>query len=206
MYSSAFYIHLLAVVILVLLTVVRITLLLTNKTARLDFVSKRTAIPERIIGVLILASGIYLMLQLPSVNLLLILKLLCVLAAIPLGIIAYRKKIKLLAIVSFGLIIGALVLVEGSKKQTARGTLTQVTAANGQALYIATCSQCHGADGRKGAAGAADLSKSKLDMPSIRQIIINGKGSMPAYKKILDDTQVTEIVNYVQKLKINLAK
>lgn len=201
---SAFYIHLVAVVILVLLTTVRIILLLINKTKELDLVSTRTVIPERVIGVLIMTSGIYLMFQLPVVNLLLIFKLLCVLAAIPLGIIAYRKKIKILAIVSFGLIIGALFLVEGSRKQTAMGTLGQATAVNGRELYIATCSQCHGEDGRKGAAGAADLSKTTLDILSTRQIIINGKRSMPAYKKILDDKQVAEIAEYVQALKLNL--
>ena len=66
----------------------------------------------------------------------------------------------------------------------------------GQVLFQKNCVRCHGADGRKGASGAHDLTKSNLNEFGRTYLVTNGMGKMPAFGKTLTPAQVQQVVAY----------
>lgn len=179
-------------------------MLLSNSHRRLAFVSDLSRIPERIIGVVLLGTGAYLFAHLPMKNSFILIKLVCVFAAIPLSIIAFKKKIKMLIFFSFGLFAAAVGLTEISKKKVAAGELgniSQVAATNGEEIYKASCAQCHGADGKLGIMNATDLASARLEETRIMSTIKDGKGMMVGYQGVLSDEQMKAVTEYVRKLR-----
>ena len=71
----------------------------------------------------------------------------------------------------------------------------------GQLLFQQNCVRCHGANGRKGANGAHDLTKSNLNDFGRTYLVMNGMGKMPAFGKKLTATQVQQVVAYSLTLK-----
>jgi len=76
-------------------------------------------------------------------------------------------------------------------------------ASNPQALYAIHCDACHGADGKEGVSGAADLSISKLSDKEIENTILNGneKGMMPFKDMITNPKDIKSLVEYVKTLR-----
>ena len=66
----------------------------------------------------------------------------------------------------------------------------------GQLLYQKNCMRCHGANGKKGANGAHDLTKSNLNAFGRTYLVANGMGKMPAFGKTLTPAQVQQVVAY----------
>ena len=60
-----------------------------------------------------------------------------------------------------------------------------VSAEEGAKLYQEKCSLCHGADGKAGSMGAADLSTSTSDYPTLMSVVRNGKNKMGGYDREL---------------------
>ncbi|MFC7666265.1 c-type cytochrome [Hymenobacter humi] len=58
------------------------------------------------------------------------------------------------------------------------------------------CLRCHGANGKKGANGAHDLTKSNLNAFGRTYMVTNGMGKMPAFGKTLSPAQVQQVVAY----------
>jgi mono/diheme cytochrome c family protein len=71
----------------------------------------------------------------------------------------------------------------------------------GQQAFEKYCVSCHGNDGKKSLAGAADLSQSTLSNRETEAIIRQGQGNMPAFGGFLDDSTLTDLVTYLQELK-----
>jgi mono/diheme cytochrome c family protein len=69
-------------------------------------------------------------------------------------------------------------------------------------VYTLNCASCHGQDGKLGASGAADLSKSTKTEPEIKRIILKGndKGMMP-YEQVLSAREIEGLVQFVQTLR-----
>ena len=67
---------------------------------------------------------------------------------------------------------------------------------SGQVLYQKNCLRCHGANGKKGANGAHDLTKSNLNAFGRTYLVTNGMGKMPAFGKTLTPAQVQQVVAY----------
>jgi cytochrome c553 len=155
--------------------------LLSNKEDVLKKFTSVTKVPEMIISVLFLFTGIYLLTQLPSINSLLIIKIILVMASIPVAIIGFKKKNKVLAALSLLMITASYGLAEisakrGSKKQNNSNEAS--VSMNAKQMYDMNCASCHGSDGKLGMAGAANLSVSNLDQQQIKEVILNGKGLM----------------------------
>jgi mono/diheme cytochrome c family protein len=79
----------------------------------------------------------------------------------------------------------------------------------GKDLYLHKCALCHGekADGNGPAASSLDTKPANLKKMSgmhsdeeIAATIENGRGAMPAWKNILSESQIRDMVNYVQSL------
>ena len=64
-------------------------------------------------------------------------------------------------------------------------------------LYTQFCTQCHGADGKLGLAGAKDLTTSEMTREQKINIVTNGKGGMTPYKDMLSTKEIEAVVDYL---------
>lgn len=193
-----------AVIVFLVIYLVKTPLLLMNKIEALDKVRKVTKVPEMIVSFLFLATGVWMMVQLPVINTLLIIKIAVVLASIPIAIIGFKKKNKAMALIALLMVIGAYGLGEVSKKKRVQGTDVVVegnddTEGLGKSVYDAKCANCHGPQGNAGIGGAKDLSATTLDKDGIMAIVKNGKGMMPPTD--LPQDQLEAVSEYVRSLK-----
>lgn len=81
--------------------------------------------------------------------------------------------------------------------------LTDSPLENGETLYTIHCLRCHGAFGDLGASGSKNLKISVLTSAEIQQIIMQGKGAMPAYGQTL---QSEEKVAWLSEFVLTLRK
>ena len=200
MYKGIFYTHLISVNLFLLIYLVKTMLLLTNKNEGLAKFTKTVKVPEMIISTLFLLSGIYMLTQIPEIKTMMIIKIIIVFASIPLAIIGFKKGNKILALVSFILIVGAYGLAEMSKKQKS-ATAEPTTTLNGFELYTTNCVKCHGEDGKLGLMDSPDLSASAMDINSKIEIIKNGKNAMASFGSTLNDEQIKAIADFTETLK-----
>lgn len=212
MYTGFLHTHKLVVVLFLLIYLLKTILLLTNKKETLASFTKKVKVPEMIISVLFLATGGYMLSQLPEIKPLIWVKLGAVFASIPLAVIGFKKQNKVLAVLAILLIVTAYGLAEMSKRRVekvdvATTIVTDASSsdynalAHGKALFNANCVICHGENGDMQKVGAKNLQTSELGDSEVKSIILNGKNSMPPYKKILDETEVDALVQYVKSFR-----
>lgn len=76
-------------------------------------------------------------------------------------------------------------------------------------MFDARCADCHGRDGRARTAkglelGAADLTRSKLELPAIQTAIQRGRGRMKAPARDLEAEKQQALAEYVKTLRETL--
>ena len=194
--------HILSVILFLAIYLIKTVLLLMNKNEALAKFTKVVKVPEMIISTLFLATGVYMLTQVPEIKSLLIIKIVAVVASIPLAIIGFKKQNKALAVVSLLLIITAYGLAEMSKKQKSKSMdAISGSTVNGQEIYNASCATCHGADGKLNLMGAKDLSVSTMDLTARIDIIKNGKNAMNPFGTMLTEEQIKAVAEYTETLK-----
>ncbi len=187
-------------------------LLLMNKKDQLDTFRRWSKVTEIVVSSLFLITGIWMLVLKPTVNYIQIIKFIAIVAAIPLGIIGFSRYNKLLGTLSFVFIVLAYGLAEMGKKIVLKKSIDSVINTDGKALdydqmkhgetlYKAYCIQCHGGDGKLMLQKASDLSVTKMDRNQIKEIINNGKNTMPAFNKVLSSEETQAIVTYVETLR-----
>lgn len=207
MYKSIFYTHLVSVNLFLLIYLIKTILLIANKEDGLAKFTRVVKVPEMIISVLFLITGVYMLTQIPAINTLLIIKIIAVFVSIPLAVIGFKKKKKALAILSFVLIVAAYGLAEMSKKRVSKPEASEsITAdtphvADGKIVFEANCISCHGADGQLGLMGSPNLATSEKDISSRIEIITHGKGAMQAFGGQLTEEEIQAVANYIETLK-----
>lgn len=152
-----------------------------------------------IVSFLFLATGVYLMTQIPEIKPMLIIKITIVLLSIPLAIVGFKKGNKGLAALSFILILAAFGIGEMMKNKKAVVTEKAVNtdgSINAHEIYTANCAKCHGEDGKAGITGASDLSVTQLSNDSISSIIVNGRKTMGKVEGLTPE-QTKAIAAYV---------
>ena len=187
--------HYLMVVLFTLIYLIKTILLLSDKVELLEKFKKKTKIAEMIVSFGFLATGIFLMTQLPAINMFHIIKISLVFLSIPLAVIGFKNKNKVLASLSFFLIVASFSLAYKAKDARAG---EKSLAISGKEIFEEKCSLCHGNDGKLGMAGAKDLSISMLDHAGIVEIITNGKNAMTAYKATLSAEQIEAVSSYIE--------
>ena len=176
-------IHLLSVILFLLIYIIKTYLLLFNKEEALAMFTKGFKIPEMIISFLFL-------------------EIIAVFISIPLAIFGFKKKNKILAASSLLLIIAAYGFAEMSKKQKSKALENITTSVlSGKELYEASCSPCHGDDGKLQKLGATDLSLTTMDIFSKIEIVKKGKGAMTPFEDQLTEDQIKSVVEYTESLK-----
>ncbi|MGL5891915.1 MAG: c-type cytochrome [Bacteroidia bacterium] len=88
-----------------------------------------------------------------------------------------------------------------SPKPEISSTATADAPADGEKIYTAKCTVCHGSDGKAGIGGASDLSVSLLDKAGSVQIITNGRKAMRAFSTELTPAEIEAVAGYIQTLK-----
>jgi cytochrome c553 len=200
MYKGFLHTHYLVVTLFLLIYVVKTILLLSNRNDLLAIFTKKVRIFEMIVSSLFLITGIYLSTQLPLGNkydYLFYIKVVMVLVAIPAAIIGFKRSNKILAALSLLLITGSFGIAEAysKRKATPKENGTLISATDGKSLYENNCSSCHGNDGKLGMAGAMDLTATQLEVNSIAQIILHGRGAMVPVA--VSEEQAKSISEYV---------
>ena len=193
------YTHYISVIIFLAIYFVKTILLISNKEDGLTKITKILKVPEMIVSFLFLATGIYLLTQINEIKPLLIIKIGLVFLSIPVAIIGFKKRNKVLGALSLLMITASYGLAEIAAKNKAKVSTEAVAAdgtINSQVLYTDNCAICHGGDGKLGMAGAADLSKTVADKNSIQQTILNGKGLMKAVP--LTPEQANAVAEFIE--------
>jgi mono/diheme cytochrome c family protein len=199
MFETIKLIHKISVILFLLIYLVKTILLLSNKEDLLTKLTKVLKVPEMIVSALFLLTGIYLLTQIPEIKTLLIVKVGLVFLSIPVAIIGFKNKNKILAALSLLMITASYGIAEMAAKNKAKISEQSLTADgkfDGKQIYMDNCALCHGADGKLGMTGAADLSITQLDTNAITSAILIGKGNM---KKVdgLTKEQAKAIADYV---------
>ncbi len=221
MYTGILHTHKLVVTLFLIYYLVRTILLLSNKHEALDKLTKKLAIPDRIISALFLATGIYLAVfsGTSAAGSWLWVKLIAVFASIPLAVIGFKKKNKALALLSWLLLAYAYgisetksptmnkkayfeslagdVQVNTAEANMVPGQENYDIAAHGQALYAKNCQVCHGEDGKLGKSGAKDLAASQKTRDESRTLIEKGKNAMPGFAGYLSEDEIMAVNAYI---------
>ena len=108
--------HYLFVVLFTLIYLIKTILLLSDKDELLEKFKKKTKIVEMIVSFGFLATGVFLLTQMPHIPSLMYVKVGLVLASIPLAVVGYKKKNKVLVTLSFFFIVVSFGLAQKVKK------------------------------------------------------------------------------------------
>jgi mono/diheme cytochrome c family protein len=213
--------HVLVVTLFLLFLLFKTVLLLINKNELLAKVRKFKMI-DPILGVLMLATGGYLLsLYGAAAPTYLWVKLVIVLIIIPIGIVAFKKENKAMAIIALLLTfyiygvseVGSLTfskeetvaVADDSPAQNAQEVVIEGETSDilktGKEVYLAECKKCHGKDGKKGLFKSPDLTESKLNLSERVAWIKKGKGIMPAYENELSSSEIEAVALYLDELK-----
>lgn len=213
--------HVLVVTLFLLFLLFKTVLLLINKKELLAKVRKFKMI-DPILGVIMLATGGYLLsLYGSAAPTYLWVKLIIVLIIIPIGIVAFKKENKAMAIIALLLTfyiygvseVGSLTfskeesVVETTESPASNAEEVVIDGATadllktGKEVYLAECKKCHGKDGKKGLFKSPDLTQSELSLSERVAWIKKGKGVMPAYENELSETEIEAVALYLDELK-----
>jgi mono/diheme cytochrome c family protein len=78
--------------------------------------------------------------------------------------------------------------------------MSETALANAKQIYAQQCETCHGSDGKKGLNNASDLSASALNLQERKEVILNGRGLMPAFKGQISEQEAEEVAAFTQML------
>ncbi len=208
-YIAIYHTHKLVITLFILIYLIKTILLVSGSNKLLDSFKSKTKITEIIVSVLVLLTGIGLLIEAAEIRLLLVLKIIVVLISIPIAIVAYKKQLKGLAILSLLLLIGSYGLAEMNKykivhrQDLPKNIIVDASDANynmvthGKALYDTQCILCHGENGELKMSGAKDLIQSKMTIDQVVERIHKGKLTMPPYEGDFSEHEINAIAEYV---------
>jgi len=209
MYLYLYHTHKVAIIIFLTVYFVKAVLLLSNRKEILEKFTRVTKIPEMIVSVLFLVTGIWLLFETSEIRPLLVGKILVVIGAIPIAVIAYRKLNKPLAVLSMVMLVSAYGMAEMNKSLMAKrldlpsDVITDAShpdyhlVDHGKALYETQCINCHGLKGNLRMSGAKDLTQSKMNREEIIERITNGKITMPPYGDQFTEHEIAAVTTFV---------
>jgi cytochrome c6 len=70
----------------------------------------------------------------------------------------------------------------------------------GKSIYSANCVNCHGANGKLGMSGAADLKASTLSVEERIYVITYGRKAMQPWKNMLTEEEIQAVAEYTTAL------
>ena len=100
-------------------------------------------------------------------------------------------------------IIGLLACSNPGESETARSSVAQETAPDGEKIYKINCVTCHGLYGDMGASGAHDLTASQLSLDERIAVITNGRNAMMPFSSLLDEAEIRAVAEFTLTLAKN---
>ncbi len=70
----------------------------------------------------------------------------------------------------------------------------------GADVYRARCSSCHGADGGGGLGPSLADIDDRLDDAEQRAVVVEGRGTMPAFSNVLSESDIDAVVRYTREI------
>lgn len=204
MFTGIKHLHLLLVILFVLTTLIK-TILLFVDSSKFEAYRAKTKLPEIIVTILFLVTGITLIIiKGGGFHTLFFVKLGLMIVGIPLTIIGFKKQAKIPALVGTFLFIMTYGMAEMASKKALVTTVEisleeSGTLPHGTKLYNLNCVTCHGETGNKNLGGAADLSGSSFTEIQIADMISKGTKKMPAFSS-LNEEETKAISLYVKTL------
>lgn len=193
--------HVTAVLLLLVFMLFKTVLLLTNKVDYLDRVRTKTKVVDIILGLTAVLTGFYLLSLKSEFEIYLWVKILLLMAAVPLGIVGLKRHKKPLAILSVLLIVYVYGVGETQSYKFKRNPVVTGNADQaGAEIYQKLCVECHGEDGKLGVFKAPDLTSSLMNQAEMKQRILQGKGAMRGYKNELSTEQLDAVINHINTL------
>ncbi len=89
---------------------------------------------------------------------------------------------------------------DGEKKKPVF-TPPAVASVDGGKIFKISCAVCHGDDGKLGANGSKDITKSTLSVDDRIALVTKGKGLMPPQEAILSAAEIKAVAEYTMTLK-----
>ncbi len=219
MFTGLLHSHTGIVTLYLVLLLVKTVLLLANKKQALQKVRSKTRILEIILGSLFIVTGVALsFLSAAAHGAYFWVKVIAILAIVPLGIVAFKREQKILGLFTLALFLYTYGISE-TKSLTLQKNLPAYysqampeqtfnpgdenyqLAEHGQYVYNKHCTSCHGKQGKAQWSGSNNLQKSGLTYQATRAWIQNGKNKMPAYKGYLTKQEIKAAAKYVMQLK-----
>ena len=194
------HLHFTVVALLLMFILLKTLLLLSNKNELLDKIRAKSKVVDIILGILAIATGVYLMTLKPTIELYLLVKIVVFLIAIPLGIVGLKRHKKPIVVMSLLLIVYVFGIGETQSYKFKKDPITTETSQPAKEIYQKLCVECHGDDGALGLYKAPDLTASMLNDSEKRSRILQGKGIMKGYHHQLDNQQVTDLIHYINTL------
>ncbi len=214
MFNTILIFHQVVVTLYLLFFLIKVAMLLLAKQQNTMNFRKKTMWLEMMLSTLFLLSGLYLSFYSGEVRRgdWFWGKIVLVVAVVPIGIIAFRKLSKTLAILALLILIYIYGISETHsltfQKETynipsydANAVSPAAKIAYGGQIYQNACATCHGSDGKLGLSGSFDLTKINLDGDQIIEVITYGRVNMPAFKKVITPDQISAVSMYVATLK-----
>jgi mono/diheme cytochrome c family protein len=205
MFTGMLHTHTLCVMLFLVLYLIKTTMLVSGMSQTLDRFSAKTRLMEIIISVVFLLTGIYLAFNSGQIGSWFWVKLIVVATAIPLAIIAFKRKRKPLALLAMMFLVYSYGISETKSpffRKNIQGEFEGLSGLQlGQEVYRVHCTGCHGEDGKRGLSGAGDLTQSTLSFDEQMAIIRQGRKSMMAYENILTDEQIRAVTEFVYRMK-----
>lgn len=212
LYITLYKVHKVVVFLFLLIYLVKTVLLLANKDL-FDKVNKYIKLPEIVVSAAFLLTGVGMLFGIAEIKPLFVAKIVVVLAAIPIAVIGFKRKNRLIATFSFVLIVASYGMAEVNKRRIQAADdlpatlITDAThpdysmVAHGMALYKLHCVNCHGEKGDRGLSGAKNLAISTLSLEEVQSLVHDGKNNMPPYKKFFTEHEMRVVSEYAMSLR-----
>lgn len=207
---------------------VKVFMVLLNRKEQLQAFKKKTLILEILLPLIFIGTGIWMIVEGAPVyettksagNPWFHIKMTLMVIGIVTGIIGIKKFNKVLALISLFSFLGMYGYTEAVSKKVDEGQIVaepkeentevksddkenavHVAENTGIKIYSKYCVTCHGEDGTKGLAGAANLKTSVLTSEEKIEKIKVGGGGMAPYKETLKDEEIHQVADYIETLK-----
>ncbi len=210
--------HITAVTLFLIFLAFKTVLLVFKKVTLLKTIRNKTKLIDSLLGLAIIVTGGYLVWIKGTIASYLLIKIILVLIAIPLGIVAMRKENTIGALSALMLFIYLYGVAETRSlkfKQEAIKLLVDDAVADnilennvekqlirGCMLYQALCEECHGKNGNKCLYNAPNPFESTLSQEAKSALIVKGKGVMKGFGKILTNADIAAFLAYITQSRI----
>ena len=219
MYTGMLHSHSGIVTLYLVLLLVKAVLLLVNKKEALQKVRTKTRFLEIGLGSLFIITGVYLSFVSAAVDgAYFWVKIIAIIAIVPLGIISFKREQKPLAILTLAL-FGYTYAISETKSLDLQSNLQEYYANSdmpeksfdpqaagyevmnhGEYVYNKNCTSCHGKKGAAQWSGSNNLQHSKLNYQGTKAWIQNGQNKMPPYENYLSEQEIEAAAKYVVQL------